>query len=182
MDSNHRHADSESAVLPAELSGIAPFWRSAVILHKIPYAWQGCRGDRRRFGLDAPYVAVWLWQFGQSIRRFFKRQSLRSPFIWSSWMLIGSESQVSRPHSEQRFWSSPAWSRRRFFDPRYDIAPSDSFRPRSGRKSELFTARPITVSAIVKALNFRPIIDILHAVLPFAPRARRTFLPAKVGV
>jgi hypothetical protein len=33
--------------------------------------------------LRPPNVLVWLWQFGQSIRRFSMRQSFFTPFMWS---------------------------------------------------------------------------------------------------
>ena len=55
--------------------------------------------DRFSFRLRAPYVSVWLWQFGQSIRRFSTRWSSLTPFRWSIWMTSGLPLHSEIPHS-----------------------------------------------------------------------------------
>jgi len=52
---------------------------TTVILHGL---FTSCN-RRPRPALRPPNVLVWLWQFGQSIRRFSMRQSFFTPFMWS---------------------------------------------------------------------------------------------------
>ena len=72
MDSNHRHATSEAAVLPAELPGIGS--------DGLYYTTGAGSCKRRSLAFLPLYVGVWLWQFGHSIRRFSSRLSFLIPF------------------------------------------------------------------------------------------------------